>query len=605
MKSTFRCRKNPRILFSLLLILGIALPTALSACSAAEKTIVHAVVFTSPLCTFCKEILEHQLPPLIRPYEDRLELLYVDTDTEAGYRLYLAALEAFGVPRGVPIIFIGEDAVAGINIPAQFPHLVEKYLEEGGVDWPAIPGLEAYLANPQPGIDAAQTVPAATEIAPRAVSPTVSLSAEDRPTVRLIMFWQNGCPHCHEVLENVLPPLQAQYGDQLEILLIEIYGMEDVNRLFEVAEFYDIPRQSVGVPFLIIGDRVLIGSRQIPEQLPALIEQHLAGGGLDWPFIPRQDEFSRQTVFTLPTEASGTVHIVLFTTLDCHSCRLITAETLGPLIEQYGEQLQIHTIDIVTPDDVQYLYQVAAGYGVSTEQVDLPLVLIGDRLLTSEQMVELPALVEFYLAQGGVESPTLPGRGQETEVRPAAEAPEPPSGFALALLVLVLLVVALAYSLAAPLLGKAFRLPDWTAWLIPLLIALGMGVAAYLSYVETQAVEAICGPVGDCNAVQQSPYAKLFGLLPVGVFGLLGYLGLLATWLIRRSLPAFEKPAALAFWGMALFGVVFSIYLTWLEIFVIQAICLWCLTSAILMMLLLLLGTPPTLRRLPPSGQTE
>lgn len=52
----------------------------------------------------------------------------------------------------------------------------------------------------------------------------------------------------------------------------------------------------------------------------------------------------------------------------------------------------------------------------------------------------------------------------------------------------------------------------------------------YMAYVETQAVEAVCGPVGDCNAVQNNSYAKLFGVLPVGVLGVVGYAAILAAW---------------------------------------------------------------------------
>ena len=59
-------------------------------------------------------------------------------------------------------------------------------------------------------------------------------------------------------------------------------------------------------------------------------------------------------------------------------------------------------------------------------------------------------------------------------------------------------------------------------------------MALYLSYVETQMVEAVCGPVGDCNTVQSSPYSRLFGVLPMGVVGAVGYVAILAAWLVNR-----------------------------------------------------------------------
>ncbi len=94
-------------------------------------------------------------------------------------------------------------------------------------------------------------------------------------------------------------------------------------------------------------------------------------------------------------------------------------------------------------------------------------------------------------------------------------------------------------------------------------------MAGYLSYAETQSIPAICGRC-DCNTVQQSRYAKLFDVLPIGVLGLIGYVALLAAWLIRKLNPKLEKPAALGFFGMAFFAVSFSLYLTYLEPFVIR-----------------------------------
>jgi len=103
--------------------------------------------------------------------------------------------------------------------------------------------------------------------------------------------------------------------------------------------------------------------------------------------------------------------------------------------------------------------------------------------------------------------------------------------------------------------------------------------------------------MGDCNAVQSSEYARLFGILPVGVLGVIGYLLILAAWatpqLQRNRLAAYMP---LAVFGMALFGVFFSLYLTYLEPFVIRAVCMWCVTSAVIMTLLLLLSLKPALQ---------
>jgi uncharacterized membrane protein len=136
------------------------------------------------------------------------------------------------------------------------------------------------------------------------------------------------------------------------------------------------------------------------------------------------------------------------------------------------------------------------------------------------------------------------------------------------------------------------HLSVWKTWGVPALCAVGLVVAGYLAYVETRQVKAVCGPVGDCNAVQQSEYALLFGVLPVAVLGVMGYVATLAAWAWGQfGQGRLAELAPLALFGMALLGTLFSIYLTFLEPFVVGATCSWCLTSAVMMTLILLLVT--------------
>lgn len=182
-------------------------------------------------------------------------------------------------------------------------------------------------------------------------------------------------------------------------------------------------------------------------------------------------------------------------------------------------------------------------------------------------------------------------------------------GFGLAWVVMGVMVVALLYALGAALLAAAGRptphVPERASnWLIPLLSVAGLGVALYLTYVETQNVAAVCGPVGDCNAVQSSPFAKLFGVLPVGLLGAAGYVAILTAWALRKRGP-FVRLAPPAIFGMALFGVLFSIYLTYLELYIIRAVCIWCLSSAVIMALVLALAVGPTVAALGEGDQAD
>ena len=128
--------------------------------------------------------------------------------------------------------------------------------------------------------------------------------------------------------------------------------------------------------------------------------------------------------------------------------------------------------------------------------------------------------------------------------------------------------------------------------LIPILCIIGLGIAGYLAFVEITQAEAICGPIGDCNTVQQSTYARLFGLLPIGVLGVIGYLAILLAWGVARSQAGeIVYFARITLLGLSIFGLIFSIYLTFLEPFVIGATCGWCITSAIIMTVIFRLTT--------------
>jgi thiol-disulfide isomerase/thioredoxin len=110
-----------------------------------------------------------------------------------------------------------------------------------------------------------------------------NLQTQDGGVVRVFMFWSSTCGHCEYVINEVLPPLQERYGEQLEILMVELVTQEDVDSLYETAAIVGFTQEQVGVPFMLVGDRVLLGSDQISTELPGLIDTHLANGGTDYP----------------------------------------------------------------------------------------------------------------------------------------------------------------------------------------------------------------------------------------------------------------------------------------------------------------------------------
>jgi uncharacterized membrane protein len=322
----------------------------------------------------------------------------------------------------------------------------------------------------------------------------ISLVSADNSVVRAVLFFSPTCSHCHKVMTEDLPPLQAKYQDQLNILQVDV-TQEAGQKLYQNAiQHLNIPSEKLGVPTLIMGSEILVGSLEIPARLPQLIEAGLSSGGIDWPAI---------------------------------------------------EGIQNHVQD------------------------------------------QFPVLVETFSQQATI-----------LESMVAAFLRDPlANSISVATLIFMLGSVALV--------GNKFLNAEdhtqsrWPNWAVALLAVLGIGVAVYLTFIETTHQQAICGPIGNCNSVQQSPYARLFGFLPVGVLGVIGYATILLAWLVQKfTSERIHNFASIAIWAMSWFGILFSIYLTFLEAFVIGSTCVWCISSALLMTFLLWSSTVPALRAL-------
>jgi len=325
----------------------------------------------------------------------------------------------------------------------------------------------------------------------------------DEAIVRAVFFYSPTCPHCHEVMDNVFPGLVEKYGSQLMILGVNTQTTEGQALYQQMVEHFELAEERLGVPALIVGETHILGSDEIPEKFPGIIDEGLAEGGIPWPTIPNFDQV------------------------------------------------------------------VEIAFSSKTQPVSFPPQ--SDDLVTSE-----------WNAGESFRDLNMWQKFQRDLV-----------GNSLAVVVLIGSVVSVIINIWRSEKKPTQKVP-WLTWAIPVLAVIGLGVAGYLSFVEITQTEAVCGPVGDCNTVQQSPYAKLFNVLPVGIFGLIGYVGILVAWALQQYGPEkFRSWATQGVWGLALFGTLYSIYLTYLEPFVIGATCAWCLSSAILITLILWAATEP------------
>jgi uncharacterized membrane protein len=125
------------------------------------------------------------------------------------------------------------------------------------------------------------------------------------------------------------------------------------------------------------------------------------------------------------------------------------------------------------------------------------------------------------------------------------------------------------------------------------LAVIGLGVATYLTVIHYAGINPACTAGQSCVKVQTSVWSKVDGV-PVALLGLIGYVGILGTLLAPD-----RDETRVATLGLTLIGVGFSAYLTYRELFSIHAICEWCVSSAVILTLLLigavtryLVGTP-------------
>jgi uncharacterized membrane protein len=123
--------------------------------------------------------------------------------------------------------------------------------------------------------------------------------------------------------------------------------------------------------------------------------------------------------------------------------------------------------------------------------------------------------------------------------------------------------------------------------LAALIIAMiGLSVSCYLSIVKLTNQDVLCFQgMGDCQVVTSSAYSVWRGI-PIAYLGVVGYILILGLMFLNHQQKHESSSIMLALFGITAFGALYSLYLTYLEFFIIHSVCPWCLVSASAMLLL-------------------
>ncbi len=121
------------------------------------------------------------------------------------------------------------------------------------------------------------------------------------------------------------------------------------------------------------------------------------------------------------------------------------------------------------------------------------------------------------------------------------------------------------------------------------LVSLGLLVSIYMTIYKYSGNDSMCIGSGGCHQVTNSRYAVVNGI-PVPVIGVGGYGALVAVLFLERRREFFKQNGVMVFFGLALTGFLFTVYLIYVEIAMIKALCPFCVTSQVVMTLIFILS---------------
>jgi cytochrome c biogenesis protein CcdA/thiol-disulfide isomerase/thioredoxin len=245
-----------------LALLVTPMPTATPTSTAVPTGVVRILLFHSPTCPHCEVVINDVLPGIQEKYGDQIEIKLLDLSDPYNYGLFLALVEAAKIPsenRAIPMMFVGPTFMVGdLSIKDNLEEVIDKYLAEGGTDYPI---SEELLAPPTSGLTATP-------------QPTPTAQAENRP-IHIAYFYEIGCQECDRVTYD-LNYLQSKYPN----LVVETFDVQNDAALSEwLGEQYGVPEEKrLTTPSVFLGQDYLFATEINVKSLEALLEKYSQTG---------------------------------------------------------------------------------------------------------------------------------------------------------------------------------------------------------------------------------------------------------------------------------------------------------------------------------------
>lgn len=131
---------------------------------------------------------------------------------------------------------------------------------------------------------------------------------------------------------------------------------------------------------------------------------------------------------------------------------------------------------------------------------------------------------------------------------------------------------------------------DWLRMISLLLVVAGLFVSGYLSYTKLTQTALVCveGAAFNCDAVSSSVYSRIFGV-EIAYLGFLTYVALGALLLFQNRAAFLRSYGTALLFGITLFAFLFSMWLVYVQVALLQALCPWCLAHEVIMTLLFII----------------
>jgi len=240
----------------------------------------------------------------------------------------------------------------------------------------------------------------------------------------MVYFYATDCSHCLAIMEEVLDPLQTDFGERIEIRWVEISDPANYELLVRTEEHFGVAAPDRGLPTLVIDGQVLIGEEQVRTELPCLLESCFASGGTAWPDIPGLGETSVGSSPGGPLVGPGggsggngiegcdastdvacstavPIWAAYFYQVGCQECSRAEADIR--YVRSRYPQLVVEEFNIY--DELDVAVALMDHVGREWETFSTPAIFIGQNALIGAEEItaaELEGLIERY-ASGGAE----------------------------------------------------------------------------------------------------------------------------------------------------------------------------------------------------------